>query len=102
MVYGRGAGHVRYEPLPESHRDALVLHVHSHGDGEAYFSVQDDRANREAGDSVYVAVVFGRCRAVETITEAWRRVIWRWRFDLPGSGGMPAWDRSTQPEHQTA
>lgn len=55
-VRDRGAGHVSYAPLPAALQDRLALHVHSHGHGEARFSLQDDAADREGGDGVYLAV----------------------------------------------
>lgn len=87
----RDAGHVRYRPLPEDLQDRLALHVHSHGAGAAYFSAQDDLADREGGDGVYFAVVFGRCGAVATMTETWRLVVWRWCWPLPEPGAVSAW-----------
>ena len=74
----RDAGHIAYQPLPIALQAQLVLHVHSHGFGEATFSAQDDVADATGGDGVYVAVVFGRCETIETVTEVWRRVVWRW------------------------
>ena len=76
-VHSRSAGHVSAMSLVESYRDALVMHVHSHGAGEAYFSAQDDAADQTGGDGVYVAVVLGRCVDPTPVTMTQRRVVWR-------------------------
>lgn len=52
--------------------------MHSHGTGEAYFSAQDDQADRDSGDGVYLAAVLGRCGSIETVTVTLRLVLWRW------------------------
>jgi len=52
--------------------EALVLDLHSHGDGEAYFSATDDASDREGG--IYLAAVIGRCRDKQP-TWAWRLVV---------------------------
>jgi PRTRC genetic system protein A len=41
--------------------DALVIDLHSHGDGSAFFSPTDDASDREGG--IYIATVLGRCRS---------------------------------------
>ena len=77
-VHNRSAGHISYTPLAEFRRESLLMHVHSHGLGEAYFSAQDDAADRGSGDGVYLAVVLGRCQDIKTATVAQRLVVWRW------------------------
>ena len=84
-IRSRDAGHITYQPLPAALQAHLVLHVHSHGFGEAAFSVQDDAADATGGDGVYFAVVFGRCETQETVTEVWRLIVWRWSWPFSAS-----------------
>lgn len=81
-VHRRSATHIIATPLPESYRDALVMHVHSHGAGAAFFSAQDDAADQTAGDGVYIAGVLGRCIDVTQVTVTQRLVVWRWLLPL--------------------
>lgn len=81
-VQSRSATHISATPLPESGRDALVMHVHSHGTGAAFFSTQDDATDQTAGDGVYVAGVLGRCIDVTQVTVTQRLVVWRWLLPL--------------------
>lgn len=57
-VISADAGHISYrDQLDDSH---LVLDLHSHGGGSAYFSPQDDESDRSR-PGPYIAGVFGRC-----------------------------------------
>lgn len=72
--------------------DALASRAIKLGHAEARFSAQDDAADREGGDGVYLAVVLGRCGSATTVTEAWRLVVWRWIWPLAGGGAFRAAD----------
>lgn len=57
-VISADAGHVSYrDQLDDAH---LVLDLHSHGRGGAYFSPTDDESDRSR-PGPYIAAVFGRC-----------------------------------------
>jgi PRTRC genetic system protein A len=52
--------HVTYTDLSLEQEDRLLLDVHSHGRGRAYFSATDDASDRSRRGP-HISVVFGRC-----------------------------------------
>lgn len=77
------AGHITQSTLSVDYTDQLFVHCHSHGYGGSFFSPHDDKADREGGDGIYVAVVLGACRSLETITAVARLVVHGWLIPLP-------------------
>lgn len=84
-VISASAGHVTYrDQLDDEH---LVLDLHSHGAGKAYFSSQDDECDRQR-PGPYLAGVFGRCDGPMTL--ALRLVCAPHLVDVPASVLAPA------------
>lgn len=80
-VDSASAGHITYRR--DSYDDhALVVDMHSHGNGAAYFSATDDKCDAEG---VYIAVVFGRCEG-RTTQEVLARVTINGHFMLLDMG----------------
>jgi PRTRC genetic system protein A len=61
-IQSSGAGHVTYRD--EIDDDRLVLDIHSHGRGAAFFSRQDDTSDLSRRGP-YLAAVIGRCDRAE-------------------------------------
>lgn len=57
-VQSRSENHISYTNLQHDPRYTLVVDVHSHGRGKAYFSSIDDASDT---DGIYIAVVLGKC-----------------------------------------
>lgn len=72
------AGHIHYR-LPDAYSDSLFLDIHSHGNGEAFFSAVDDASDVHG---VYIASVLGHCDSATTMTSMSRLVIDGAHFDL--------------------
>lgn len=53
--------------------ESVVLDLHTHGEGEAFFSPTDDHSDGQGG--IYFASVLGRCQSSETMTAATRIVV---------------------------
>lgn len=93
------AGHVRYrtEGIPD---ERLVLDIHSHGYGAAYFSLTDDASDRQGG--VYLASVLGRCVDYDSIRVVTRIVVHGRFFPVtwtpweagPGGGAIDRLERA--------
>ena len=62
--------HISYQT--DQNINSVLIDIHSHGLGEAYFSPTDDISDRHG---IYLAVVFGRCSNTESITIKSRIVI---------------------------
>jgi len=77
-VVSASAGHISYRS-PESWSDNLVLDIHSHGEGKAFFSATDDASDCHG---VYIATVLGKCRSVRTVESVSRLVIDGYTFAL--------------------
>lgn len=77
-VLTRSAQHIRYDGHAIE-RERLVLDVHSHGEGPAFFSDEDNRSD-EFG--FHFATVFGGCQSPETLTARTRLVIDGAFFDI--------------------
>lgn len=69
-IESASAGHIRYSTAGYDDRQ-LVVDVHSHGGGEAYFSQVDDESDI---GGVYIASVMGRCASPAEQTQATRIV----------------------------
>lgn len=61
--------------------NSVVLDLHSHGDGDAYFSPTDDASDLDGG--IFVAAVIGRCRSA--------RPDWKARLVVNGHFFPMAW-----------
>lgn len=59
-VASRSAGHIRYL-TGDYDPDQVVIDLHTHGLGDAFFSATDDADDRAGG--IYLSVVLGRCVA---------------------------------------
>ena len=80
-VETRSATGVRYS-LSGIDQSRVVVDLHSHGKGEAYFSGIDDTSDAHG---VYLASVLGRCRDTASVTLATRIVVNGMHFDVPWS-----------------
>lgn len=60
-VISAGAAHVRYQ-LPDDLNN-LIVDIHSHGHGDAYFSQVDNNDDRATG-GLYFSMVLGQCHQV--------------------------------------
>ncbi|MEQ9223925.1 MAG: PRTRC system protein A [Salinisphaeraceae bacterium] len=60
--------------------ERLVVDLHSHGEGPAYFSPTDDASDAEG---IHVAVVLGRCQRAETLEMTSRLTINGWFREVP-------------------
>ncbi|MEE4377378.1 MAG: PRTRC system protein A [Candidatus Competibacteraceae bacterium] len=92
VVESVSRGHIRYSTasLPD---DDLVLDIHSHGHGQAYFSATDDVSDRKGG--TYIACVLGCCGAASTVEVVTRLVVKGIFFPVPWT----PWDSvSCSPE----
>lgn len=74
----RSAGHISY--VSDKDVNNLLVDVHSHGFGKAYFSGTDDKSDEHG---IYIAMVLGRCGSLSTIEAATRIVIHGHFCDLP-------------------
>jgi PRTRC genetic system protein A len=78
-VQSVSAGHISYST--DSYDDEhLVLDIHSHGTGGAFFSRTDDDSDR---GGIYLAAVLGRCAERDTVTVKTRIVVNGQYFEVP-------------------
>jgi len=83
-VHSASASHITYaDALPD---DLLVLDIHSHGDGHAFFSAADD-ASDLSRPGPYIALVVGRCSTAPEI--AARLVAPPWLSSIPPESLRP-------------
>ncbi len=66
------AGHITYA-TDSFDPEQVVVDLHTHGEGEAFFSATDDESDRQGG--IYIAVVLGRCGPHQHMTQATRLVV---------------------------
>lgn len=71
-VDSRSAGHIRYQ-TGRYDPEQVVVDLHTHGQGEAFFSATDDDDDRTGG--IYLSVVLGRCGVAHGPTQATRMAI---------------------------
>jgi len=77
-VVSASDGHITYR-MPDDDSDRLVLDIHSHGHGPAFFSRVDDASDLHG---VYIASVLGHCTCPEAVQCVSRLVIDGYTFDL--------------------
>jgi PRTRC genetic system protein A len=83
-VHSASASHITYaDALPD---DLLVLDIHSHGEGAAFFS-STDNASDLARPGPYIALVIGRCSTAPEI--AARLVAPPWLCSIPPESLRP-------------
>jgi len=73
------ASHISYD-IGDINESQLVVDLHSHGHGAAFFSPTDDASDRHG---VYFAMVLGRCRSAVGIEIETRIVVDGWHRLLP-------------------
>lgn len=71
--------HVRYR-TDAIDPECVVLDVHSHGDGRAFFSSVDDKSDQYG---LYIASVLGHCERTDTITVCTRIVVNGIFYEVP-------------------
>lgn len=78
-VCSASAGHVTYS-MGNFALEDVVLDIHSHATGAAYFSTTDDRSDQQG---IYLATVLGECGHPDTISTTTRIVINGQFFPVP-------------------
>ncbi len=85
-VESASAGHITYRTNDIDYDD-IVLDIHSHGQGKAYFSPVDDLSDTH----IRLSSVFGRCQRIDTMTVCTRISIHGHRIffkGLPWENGL--------------